>query len=130
MVAVRALNDGPNWPLVITFPENVSEEYEVSVNGGRAIDADGNAVTKATPGTLLYVETNFGPEVEWIQYKSDLKGFWDAPSNPPKKNQEKQKDSGSPMLYILIAVCVICIIVTVVAYRMSRKPVGGKTKRK
>ena len=53
----------------------------------------------------------------------------DEPSNPPKKNQEKQKDSGSPLLYILIAVCVICIIVTVVAYRMSKKPVGGKTKR-
>ncbi len=219
---ISVLNDGPDWPLVITFPENVSEEYAVSVNGGRAVDADGNTVTKAAPGTLLYVETNFGPEVEWIQYKSDLKGFWDEdsyiyfggrvyfimpahdvviipyrldgdaiitpgpnpigntptpdpgentptpdentptpdentptptitpdggnptgqltptptaseadgkdePSNPPKKNQEKQKDSGSPLLYILIAVCVICIIVTVVAYRMSKKP--GKSRR-
>lgn len=74
---ISVLNDGPNWPLVIKFPEKVYGKYAVSVKGGRAVDADGNTVTYAASGTLLYIESDFGPENVWLQYKSDLKGYWD-----------------------------------------------------
>ena len=74
---LSGLNDGPNWPLVIKFPEQVYGRYAVTVKGGRAIDKDGNVVTHAAPGTRLFIETDFGGEDGWIQYKSDLKEYWD-----------------------------------------------------
>ena len=74
---LSGLNDGPNWPLVIKFPEQVYGRYAVTVKSGRAIDEDGNVVSHAAPGTRLFIETDFGRKDEWIQYKSDLQEYWD-----------------------------------------------------
>ena len=77
---LSATNDGSNWPLVLKFPENVNAEYSVTMKCGKVVDAGGNSVTHAAPGSTLYIESDIDRENEWYNYMSILKGYWDENS--------------------------------------------------
>lgn len=68
------VNSGQYYPVTLKFGE-VNETYPVRIGGGHAADMDGNLITDAEPGKILFFFRDSESGQYWKEWSSDYPGI-------------------------------------------------------